>query len=87
MDQMQTPAYSGDHTVFRTNDGMAVQQEDKIHTLNSTASEIFDLCDGKRTIGEICGEMRSRYPEEEIGPMVGEFLVQLRESGLIRFSE
>lgn len=87
MDQRQIPKYSGDNTIIRTNDGMAVQQDDRIHTLNYTASEIFELCNGERTVGDICIEMRSRYPDETIDPIVGDFLIRLRQSGLIVFSE
>ena len=70
--------------VMKTNDGMAVQQDDKIHTLNYTASEIYELCNGNYSVKDIHGVMKSRYPEDEgLEAIVDGFIFQLQESGLI----
>ena len=65
-------------------DGVVVKMNDILHTLNSTAYEIFQLCDGQRTIQEIIDEMCVRYPDEEIATVIENFIDQLYSSELIR---
>ena len=87
MESTQRPKFVGTHMVIKTNDGMAVQQEDKIHTLNYTASEIYELCDGNYSIDDIQRVMKTRYPDDEgLEAIVSGFLDQLLESGLIEMS-
>ena len=83
MDEQQVPKSVENCIVIPTNDGSAVQYEDKIHTFNSTASEIFALCDGKLTVHEIIEYMQDRYPDEDIRTTVLDFLDRLRLSGLL----
>lgn len=47
---------------------------------------ILELCDGKRTVGEIIDELNRRFPSEDasrIGAEVSAFLVRLSERGAI----
>lgn len=46
---------AGDECLFRDSDGL------RIHVLNRTAREIYLLCDGSRSLGEVAGEVASRY--------------------------
>jgi hypothetical protein len=73
--------------VIKTNDGMVVQQGDKIHTLNYTACEIYELCNGRNTIEDIYNELKSRYPEEDFNGLVENLFIKLQESGLIEISD
>ena len=87
IDQILIPRYKGTHKVTKTNDGMAIQQDNQIHSLNSTASEIYELCNGDRKVEDVFLEMKSRYPGEDIDHIVEGFLLQMLESGLIQLSE
>ena len=64
-------------------DGSVVKIHDTIHVLNHTASQIFELCAGRRSIGEIVREMESRYPEDAVSVTVYEFIGILSDSGLV----
>ena len=65
-------------------DGVVIQSGHTIHTLNSSAFEVFKLCDGRRTVKSILGEMHTRYPEINIDTMISEFIEQLNTSGLVK---
>ena len=65
-------------------DGLVIQLNDKLHTLNETALEIFELCDGSRSIGAIVNELRERYPDcTDVSEHVRNFLAQLHDAGLL----
>lgn len=65
-------------------DGLVIQLHDKLHTLNETAQEIFELCDGSRSIGMIVNELRERYPDcTDVSGHVRNFIVQLHVAGLL----
>ncbi len=83
MDAHTKPVTVRGCTLMRTNDGIAVQHEDQIHTLNDTAGEIFELCNGHYTVDGIVQEMRDRYQDCEVGDVVRIFLEQLHAAGLI----
>jgi coenzyme PQQ biosynthesis protein PqqD len=83
MDENQIPRSADNCQLMKTNDGIAVQCGDKIHTLNLTAGEIFELCDGCRSVSQIVQGMKNRYPGEDIEPIVLDFLDQLHTSGII----
>ncbi len=65
-------------------DGTVLKIQDKIHVLNRTAHQIFELVDGCRSVGEIVREMESRYPGEDIEAAVWSFITQMSDSGLVR---
>ena len=56
-----------------------------IEILNPSASQIFSLCDGKRSISEIIEELNSRFTsvESNIEGDVIACIVELRKKGLI----
>lgn len=65
-------------------DGLVIQHSDRLHTLNETAQEIFELCDGSRSIGEIVDELTRRYPDcDDVCKHVRNFISQLHEAGLL----
>ena len=37
------------------------RERGKVHVLNTTARQIYELCDGSRTVGEIAKQMASKY--------------------------
>ncbi|MFC1512337.1 pyrroloquinoline quinone biosynthesis peptide chaperone PqqD, partial [Candidatus Latescibacterota bacterium] len=63
---------------------LVIQCDDVIHTLNETAREVFDLCDGKRTVSEIIEEMKQRYSEEDIDVTIEDFVANLLKLNLIK---
>jgi hypothetical protein len=64
--------------------GTGVQHQNCLHTLNSTAFEIFELCDGNRSVQNIEFLMSTRYSNESIEHSIETFLEQLLSLGLIR---
>ena len=72
-----------------TEDGVVVQREDRIHTLNTTAREVYELCDGTRTVAGIIDVMVERYGSDaEYGPAgvekyIRECIEMLSTTGLI----
>ena len=65
-------------------DGLVIQMDDKVHTMNMTAREIFELFDGSRRIGEIVSELTGRYPDsDDVSDHVRNFIAQLHENGLL----
>ena len=51
--------------------------------LNQSAGEILGCCDGKRTVGEILGELRRRFPDADLDAHVHEFLDVAHAQGWI----
>lgn len=47
--------------------------------LGESSFEILELCDGSRTVAEIVGELRERYPQAELENDVIEFLREAAE--------
>lgn len=74
---------------IETGDGLVIQRDDRIHTLNVTAREVFELCDGTSTVAEILSEMLSRYASDEqfepsgIEDHVRSCIEELSSAGLI----
>ncbi len=64
-------------------DGTVIQQHDKIHTLNTTAFEIFDLLDGSMSVQNVVDEINARYPECDVHQIVVDFIKQLYDAGLL----
>lgn len=61
---------------------------DRASVLNRTAAEIWELCDGSRTVGTIRGALAARYRVDEslIGGDVAATIAALLASGLIDVS-
>lgn len=68
---------------LETSDGLVIQQNDKIHTLNLTATEILDLFDGNRSIDTIVDEIDNRYHGHNVRPVIKDFIEQLYDAGLV----
>ncbi|MBI5185975.1 MAG: PqqD family protein [Nitrospinae bacterium] len=82
---------------FRKRDGMIVkdmgeetvlydQEANQVHSLNATAALIYNLCDGYRGLGDIVGEMLSRFniDEKTARRDVERILSELKEKGILR---
>jgi len=61
------------------------RQGDQVHVLNSTARELYLLCDGTRTTDDLARTLVERYGIEEQTAQrdVDEVLAQLVELGLL----
>ena len=64
--------------------GIGIKYLNHLHTLNSTAYEIFQLCDGNRTIQDIQNEIQDRYPDRKVEEWVEKFVQKLHSVGLVR---
>ncbi len=84
MDKIAIPVPTEEMKVIDMSDGVVIRQDNMLHTLNSTAFDIFKLCDGKRTIQRIIHKMKSHYSDEDIEKLVEDFIEQLIISGLIK---
>jgi pyrroloquinoline quinone biosynthesis protein D len=53
--------------------------------LNPTGAAVGGLCDGRRTFAELVNELAARYnsPSGELSGDVGEYLIRLRDHGLL----
>lgn len=83
MDKTAIPIPPEEYKIIDMSDGVVIKINDILHTLNSTAYEILELCDGQHSIQIIMDEMKTRYPDEDIETMIEEFIKQLADSGLI----
>jgi coenzyme PQQ biosynthesis protein PqqD len=52
-------------------------------TLNSTAADVLELCDGARTLDEIVAELASRYGGADVRADVENLLGALAARGLV----
>ena len=64
-------------------DGVVLQVNDKLHTLNETALNIFNMFDGVKTIGEVIDEMAARYPDDDVSAITEGFIAMLHEASLL----
>ncbi len=83
MDKTAIPISPEEYNVIDMSDGVVIKINDTLHTLNSTAYEILELCDGQHSIQIIMDEMKTRYPDEDIETITEDFIKQLADSGLI----
>ena len=62
---MQNPALNPAIQLIQTENGYAAYDSttDKLHELNPTASLIVELCDGSRSVEEICAFLEPMLPE------------------------
>lgn len=84
MDKMIIFIQIPDIKIMEMPGGTGVKHQNFLHTLNSTAFEIFELCDGNRTVQDIEYCMSVRYSNESIASSIEAFLEQLLSLGLIR---
>lgn len=70
-----------------TADGMVVYQtnNEKVHYLNPTAAIVFELCDGRQSVGAITSFMHTTFelndaPSEEVNTCIQSLL----DEGIIR---
>lgn len=84
MDNNTIPQPPEEFNIIDMSDGVVIKVNGMLHTINSTAYEIFQLCDGQRTIREITDEMCARYSDEKIVPVIEDFIDQLYTSELLR---
>jgi len=80
----EIPKRASNIEIIEMADGIVVQCDNVLHTLNETACEVFDLCDSKRTVSEIIAEMKQRYPEEKIDVVIEDFIANLLKLNLIQ---
>jgi pyrroloquinoline quinone biosynthesis protein D len=52
-------------------------------TLNETAVLVLELCDGKRTIEDIAGELGARFGGADVHADVENLLIQLANRGMV----
>ena len=83
MDKTAIPIPSEEYKIIDMSDGVVIKINDILHTLNSTAYEILELCDGHHSLQIIMDEMKTRYPNEDIETIIEDFIKQLADSGLI----
>jgi len=50
MDKTANPIPLEEYEIIDMSDGVVIKMKDILHTLNSTAYEIFELCDGQHSI-------------------------------------
>ncbi len=65
-------------------DCVGIKCMSQLHTLNSTAYEIFQLCDGSLTVEDILNEMQRRYPDSQVTEHVEQGIHKLHAAGLVR---
>lgn len=51
--------------------------------LNSTAAEVLELCDGRRTVDDIAAELAVRYGAASVHEDVAELLSAIAAQGLV----
>ena len=51
--------------------------------LNETAAQVLELCDGKRSLGEISDTLSQRYAGADVADDVRELLAKMGEKGLV----
>ena len=83
MERTAMPRHAAGLEITELPDGAIIRKGDTVHSLNTTALEIFRLCDGKHTIGEIIDEIIHGYSEENIESIVQDFIELMNSSSLI----
>ena len=83
MDKDIIPKCRDNVEIVATEDGLILQQNELIHTLNDTGAEILELCDGKHTVQEIVHEMATTYPDDDVEKGINKFLEKAHASGLV----
>lgn len=57
---------------------------ERVVVLKGNAGTVLRLCDGKREVPDIVGELSSQYPDAPVADEVPEFLARMREEGWLR---
>ena len=84
MDKDIIPKCTDNVEIVEMKDGLILQQNELIHTLNDTGAEILEMCDGKHTVQEIVHEMATTYPDDDVEKGIKKFLEKAHASGLVK---
>ena len=84
MNEDKIPEKSEYDDVYTLQDGLVIKIKGSLHTINSSAQEILELCDNKRTVSAIIEEMNSRYPGPDLSDFIIDFIDQLYKKQLIK---
>ncbi|MQA91309.1 MAG: pyrroloquinoline quinone biosynthesis peptide chaperone PqqD [Gemmatimonas sp.] len=55
--------------------------------LNSSATVVLELCDGKRTVQEIIAELEAKYESTDIADDIRDLLASLAELGVVVYAD
>lgn len=69
--------------MYSLSDGMVLIIDGIVHTLNTTATEIFELCDERNTISEIIDTMKVRYPNDDVTEQVYKCILELNQKSIV----
>ena len=83
MDKSIIPKPVKDFKIIDMSDGVVIEKDGVLHTLNTSAFEIFKLCDGSCTVQNIIDTMKDRYKGDNIEFHIESFLDQLGDIDLI----
>lgn len=83
MERTAMPRHADGLEITELPDGAVIRRGDTVYSLNTTALEIFRLCDGEHTIREIIDDVIHGYPEEDIEAIVQDFMELMNSSSLI----
>ncbi len=70
--------------ITELSDGFIIQQDDKVHLLNSSGMDVFKLCDGIRPISKIAEILKNRHSNEDIIEFIEDYINELLDAGLVK---
>ena len=82
--QKSVPVHISSVEITELSDGCIIQQDEKVHLLNSSGMEVFKLCDGIRSISEIVKILKNRHLNEDIIEFIEDYINELLDAGLIK---
>jgi len=82
--QKSVPVHISSVEITELSDGCIIQQDEKVHLLNSSGMEVFQLCDGIRSISEIVKILKKRNSNEDIIEFIEDYINELLGAGLIK---
>ena len=82
--QKSVPVHISSVEITELSDGCIIQQDEKVHLLNSSGMEVFQLCDGIRSISEILKILKKRNSNEDIIEFIEDYINELLGAGLIK---
>jgi hypothetical protein len=69
---------------FELSDGFVARISGKLHTMNETAREVFEMFDGSRSVRDIINDLVERYPDnDDVNIIVEGFIKRLYGEGLL----
>ncbi|MFF2324996.1 MULTISPECIES: pyrroloquinoline quinone biosynthesis peptide chaperone PqqD [unclassified Streptomyces] len=78
----RAPAVVLRHDGIRGKDVLLMPE--RVVVLEGSAGAVLELCDGTRTVADIVGALRARFPAAPVDAEVGPFMERLRKEGWIR---